>query len=1349
MRYGSRAHAPGTGGGGQGTLVDPWIIAVAATAYVALLVAVAWWGDSPAGGRVSPRLRVVVYGLSLGIYFTSWTFFGAVGNAARSGWDYLPIYLGPFLVMTLGFPVVRRMVRLGRRMHSTSIADFLSARYGKSSGLAALVTVIAVIGALPYIALQLKSVAMSLTVLSGNGSGRLGLEADGLVLPVALALAGFAILFGTRHVDTTEHNRGMIMAIAVEGAVKVLALAAVALFVLHEIGWTPIEAAFWQAGSPFMAEGPGDRFLTLVLLAMAAILCLPRQFHVSVVECQDDGHISPGRWIFVAALIVTMAVVVPIAVAGPLSPASVTNPDLYVLTIPLASGAEGLALIAFIGGFSAATGMVIVSSLALSTMVTNDLLTAYLLRNRLTGALASGAAGRHHLVLRRVVIVLLLLAASAYHYGVTGAGTLASLGVLSFAGAAQFLPALIGGLYWRRGHKRGVTAGLAAGLALWLLLLMAPAHMGSGWVDAALAPALWAGVDPLTFGVVVSLGVNLLLYVGVSLLARPGVVDRVQAAAFLGAPADVAARPAALGRATVMDLRTVVERCLGTDRTDEAFRAFELLHGRPLGERDPVDGALSQFAEQQIARVIGAASARILVGSVLADREIAIEDIATVLGETQERLHFSRELLQATLDNLSQGVSVVDSDLRLVAWNQRYLDLFQFPTGLIQVGRHISEVIRYNVENGECGPGEVEAHVARRTARLAERRPHTYERARPDGTVLKTQGNPMPGGGYVTSFTDITANKRIEEALKQSEQSIRFYMDNIPALVAYVDTGLRLRFANRAYMDWYARGRPHLLGLHVKEILSPEEHAHRLPYMQAALAGEKQLFDMDVVDGHGRPVFLQVVYTPQLDAGGAVQGFFVLYQDISRRRRAELALQETNESLEQRVTDRTQALRQANLALAEAKRMAEDATRSKTRFLAAASHDLLQPLNAARLFGSALREDLTEGTGDTPRHAANGHRRPIVAEGGASDHQVSDPHTPAPGPDRAGALSLLTKLDKSIQSADRLIRALLDISKLDAGGMTAEPGRFAIDDILSELSAEFSVIAENRGLALTHVPCSAVVETDKGLIYSVIQNLVSNAVRYTQAGRVLVGCRRRPGAIEVQVLDTGPGIPHEKQQAIFREFERLDTAPPANGSVSANGARSGLAEEKGLGLGLAIAARISDLLGLDLRLRSVPGRGSLFSVTVPLGDGVMAGEGRRPGFHSHRLAEMSLLCIDNDEQVLDGQRALLERWGCRVQVARNGAEALSLYDAGTTGPDVVLLDYRLDNGETGPQVYQDLTQVWHRQPPAILMTADRLVGKGALSVGRDPFGDMPVLAKPVEPAVLRAALEQLIRRPGA
>ncbi len=526
-------------------MIAGWILLLTSLLYVALLFALAHLGDRRPLYPQHAGLRPIVYSLALAVYCSSWTFYGAVGSAVNGGWSYLPIYLGPILLFVFFSGILQRLIQIARTQSITSIADFLGSRFGKSQGLAALVTLIALIAAVPYLALQLKAVAMSIEVLSGaDGSVAVGVFGDS-ALYVALFLAIFAILFGTREVDATEHHRGLMLAIALESLVKLGAFVAIGLFALHLL---PSNAAELSERAGFSGRGEmPSGFLANTLLAFLALFCLPRQFQVGVVECADPVDLQRARWLFPTYLLIISVLVVPIALAGMAAFGAVdVHPDTYVLRLPLEHGRIDLALLAYLGGFSAATGMVIVASVALATMVSNDLVMPALLRSRRLHGHAGDLSGVV-LGIRRLTILGLALAAFVYYRVTETQENLASIGLLAFAAVAQFAPAIIGGLYWRGASRSGAIIGLSAGFAVWAYTLLLPTLAQAGWLPVGwvasgpltiewLRPqALFglSGWEPITHGTFWSLLFNISGLVFGSLRFRPSVQERLSALPFL------------------------------------------------------------------------------------------------------------------------------------------------------------------------------------------------------------------------------------------------------------------------------------------------------------------------------------------------------------------------------------------------------------------------------------------------------------------------------------------------------------------------------------------------------------------------------------------------------------------------------------------------------------------------------------------------------------------------------------------------------------------------------------------------------------------------------------------------
>ncbi|MEO1221700.1 MAG: PAS-domain containing protein, partial [Pseudomonadota bacterium] len=664
------------------------------------------------------------------------------------------------------------------------------------------------------------------------------------------------------------------------------------------------------------------------------------------------------------------------------------------------------------------------------------------------------------------------------------------------------------------------------GFSLWLVLLIGPLVTGQ-------EPLFSIHPDPLVSGVILSLGANTIVYWAGSLLITPSLVDAAQAAAFAGNTSNGAAVRFTTNK-RVADVRLLLAQFVGRERADSAIAAMP----GEYKDNHAADAAVTEMAERTISGVIGTSSARMLVGSWAGGDPVPLAEVVAMFDETNKRLSFNGELLQIAIENIDQGVALVDAEMHLVAWNSRYQELFDLPDELVSVGTSISDLIRYNLARTNMSEAEIEANVERRLAYMRAGTEHRVESEQHDGRIMRIVGSPTPGGGYTTSYTDITADRRAEEALED----------------------------------------------------------------QVAL--------------------------------------------------------------------RTAQLSRANKAL-------EEATLSKTRFLAAASHDLIQPLNAARLFASALGEE-------------------VVGQ---------------------KALERLVKdLDGSILSADRLIRALLDISKLDSGGVEPRFEEVSVESVFDELVREFAVQANAKSLSLRRVHTSAVVATDRVWFTSALRNLVSNAIRYTWQGGVLLGVRRKGEEVRICVLDTGRGIEEEDKEAIFDEFNR--------------GAST---DREGLGLGLAIVRRAARLVGIHVETTSEVGKGTQFALHMPILRWQAPEPPQSAKGKTHGLKQGRILIVDNEPAALSATSTLLEKWGLDVDCADCLVEAL---ERSPMAPDLVIMDYRLNREERGDGVYEALCQAWSLRPPAILLTAEQ---SDETETAAHNMGASRLL-KPSSPAALRALI---------
>ncbi|MEH6646838.1 ATP-binding protein [Sulfitobacter sp.] len=649
--------------------------------YVAGLFLVAFLAERAAlRGRGGWLLRSpLVYTLSLSIYCTAWTFYGAVGYAARSGLEYVTIYLGPSLVMIGWWWVLRRLVRIGRAQRVTSVADLISARYGKSNLLAVMVTVMAVVGVTPYIALQLQSVTLSVSIFASHetSSGQEAQITENAAFWVAAGLALFTVLFGTRNLNANERHHGVVIAVAVEAVVKLVALLAVGVFVVWGLSGgvsqtleriDASQIATWHTG--------GGRWTALIVLSAAALVCLPRMFQVMVVENDDERHLQIASWAFPLYLMAMSLFVVPIAVVGlELMPAG-TNPDLYVLTVPLSQGQNGLAMLAFLGGFSSATSMVIVATLALSTMMSNHIVMPLWLKLGETGAQQSGDVRDVVIRARRLSILLIISLGYLYYRASGGSGALAAIGLISFGGVAQFLPALLGGIFWRGATRIGAVAGLSVGFVIWLYTMLLPSFGPDAALSAAvfdhgllglglLRPEALFGItdlDPVVHAVWWSLSLNTLFFFVVSIFSFPTPLERLQGAQYVNV-FDHSSGPArgwSASEGGAEDLMIMSQRILGATEAQAFFVAQALQQGRVGGPPVPTPEFV-QALERELAASVGAATANAMISQIIGGQAISVEDLMAVADESAQILEYSSQLetksrqLTETARELSQA----------------------------------------------------------------------------------------------------------------------------------------------------------------------------------------------------------------------------------------------------------------------------------------------------------------------------------------------------------------------------------------------------------------------------------------------------------------------------------------------------------------------------------------------------------------------------------------------------------------------------------------------------------------------------------------------------------------------
>lgn len=1135
-----------------------WQLITLSLGYIGLLFLIAYLGDKYRH-KFFRKSQAIIYALTLGVYCTSWSFLGTASQAANSILSHLPIYLGPILLFVFAWPFIQRIIRVSLKLNLTSIADLLAARFGKSPKLAIMVTLVALIGTMPYIALQLKAIVYSFQQLQLEQS--LITWRFGLV--VSLVLAGFTIMFGIRNIDVTERHPGVMLAIAFESLVKLVAFLAVGIFVCFVLFESPME--IWQQSN---ANVKLDEQLTvsnitgllgLLVIVMAAFLSLPRQFQVMVVELRDEKDTWLSRRIFPIYVLVFAIFAIPLGLAGQILLGDTVPSDAYVLFLPWHHQNTWLTLFSFIGAISAASSMVIISSIALTTMLSNEIVFPLLFRRNKTKHTDYDNFRFRLLNIRKGLVLIVILLG----YGVfliAPADTLASLGVIAFGAFAQLTPALIAAFYWRRASLTGVYGGILIGFMLWLMLNFLPQF---GFYPQPFENDV---IPADTLATLLSLSANIFAMWAMSQITRQSVQERVQASLFLEWQPPNLLSNQKKRHIDAEELELLVSRFVGDDKANVSFRHFLSTTDKKLLGNATYNQLLLQHTENTLASVMGASSARLVLSSALEGRDIALDELAVMVEDaSHQRLQFSQTLLHSAIENASEGISIVDENLKLVAWNKKYLDFFNYPSELVYVGCPIEKLIRYNAERGLCGSGDVDEQVNKRLRYLRNGSPHSSERQHHNGQAIRIEGNPLPDGGFVMLFSDITAYRQAEQVLK-----------------------------------------------------------------------------------------------------------------------------EANLDLESRVQERTQKLEQTNEALAIAIEKAEQAHAKKSLYLKACSHDLMQPLEAARLFTSALAD-----------------------QNNLNDIQKRQ----------------VDNIDRSLKVASDLLADLSEIARIESGNIKPHLESFNLNELFDTLAQEFSASAVELDVDFRVVKTSVWVNTDKHLLRRILQNLIGNAFRYASPGKVLLGARIVQKQVEIQVLDNGPGIPESKQALVFEQFTQLDR--PNTQAASA----------KGLGLGLNITQSLSHLLGHQLALSSKENLGCKFTVSLEKVAPVLTPVVSKPAIN-RGLKDVTVLCIDNDPDVLSGMVELLATWQCNVFAADSEKSAQKIFFNHKNEIDILLVDYQLDHQADGLTLIAGLRASCNHYIPAILITATTEPDIEA----KAQKADVGFMRKLVKPGALRAMMSAMLTK---
>ena len=662
--------------------------------YLTLLFAAAYLAERMKASGRSIVANPYIYSLSMAVYCTSWTFYGSVGKAATSGLSFLTTYLGPTLMAALWWLVLRKIVTICRENRITTISDFIGSRYGNSLLLSALVTVVAAVGISPYLGLQIKAIITTFTILSGEP--REG-AASGMLLTVMVGV--FAMIFGARRLGLREKHEGLIFAVAFESVIKLAAFLAVGLYVTYGLfsGFGDILGKIGQSqwsGLLRLGEGSAtgySEWASLMFMSMMAIMFLPRQFHVAVVENHDERHILKAMWMFPLYLLLINIFVLPIAFGGLLLGGDQRAADTFVLSIPMSQGNSMLTLLVFLGGFSAATGMLIVESLAISNMVMNNLITPFMFRYRFD---RQEDFPTILINIKRIVIFLFVFAGYVIAVNIGEFYTLVDMGLKSFEAVTIFAPAVFFGLYWKRGNRWGAMAGVLGGFVVWLYMLLLPAMVKSGVVDQGgivayvmgsehlnpLAFMGMAGLDRWSHSLFWGLSVNITLFVGVSLLTRRDESEERQALLFVESFS-----PAVLhAKNTVDDISEAIGQYIGRP---EAQRVIEDFMDREGLDPKAVDSTAMMKLREEARRVLSGALGSPIAALVLEDhlaqtteeRAAVLESIRQMtrtlrlsrqeLAETNRQLAFLKEFSENIIESIPLGVATVDTSSRVTYWN--------------------------------------------------------------------------------------------------------------------------------------------------------------------------------------------------------------------------------------------------------------------------------------------------------------------------------------------------------------------------------------------------------------------------------------------------------------------------------------------------------------------------------------------------------------------------------------------------------------------------------------------------------------------------------------------------------
>lgn len=673
-----------------------WIILLIAFAYLGLLFWIAFWVENTEKLKNYIKNSSIVYSFSLAIYCTAWTYYGSIGTASNSGLNFLPIYLGPTLIMPLWYFFLRKMIRIVKMNNISTIADFLSLRYGVSSRLGMLITILCIIGIVPYISLQIKAISNSFEIIMFQNQVVNHTVSSNIPVVISFVLGMFILLFGAKKLESNEHHTGIVASIAFESILKLIAFLIAGIFISYFVFDSPQE--IYQKSKlvlpdfnkliTIQGKSPFAEWFGLTVLSGIAVTLLPRQFQVSVIENQNESHLKTSIWLFPLYLLLINLFVMPIALGGNILFNGLDiNPDYYILDIPLKFNQTFISVIVFIGGFSAASAMIILETIALSNMLSNNFLIPLILQLGKNKKNINDKLAKRTLTLRRISIIIILLSSLFYYKILSPYYSLVSIGLISFVFIAQFFPSVIGALYWKKATKKAVYISLFFGVSIWLYTLVLPSIIDNFTFGREIIEYGFLGCQflkptelfyltdfsPVIHGFFWSMFFNFFSFIIVSLLTKPSNIENQQAYIYVDVfkyssieDSSVVWKETAL----ISDISSLLEKFIGKEKTELALNSFSKRYNIILDQNLTSDPKIIPFVERLLSKIVGPVSARIMVESVIKDKEIYINEMLDIIQESKEIISLNRELIKKSTELEKAKFQLEETNNKLIILDQ-------------------------------------------------------------------------------------------------------------------------------------------------------------------------------------------------------------------------------------------------------------------------------------------------------------------------------------------------------------------------------------------------------------------------------------------------------------------------------------------------------------------------------------------------------------------------------------------------------------------------------------------------------------------------------------------------------